>query len=219
MMKYLRTLISPALLGLAVLVAPAGASAQEYYLDLHVGYNIVDDGDFEYGVDVPVSYKHRPAFGGAFGHLSQSGFRIEGELSWRGNDVDKVAGANDAGRLTSLNLMVNALYELEIGDTGAYGLGSTTPLRPYIGIGGGGARYALEVIPSLAAAPVIDDRTYALAYQGIVGLGIEIAEHATLTLDYRYLVSENVKFTDATATPLEIDLVQSTFMLGLRTTF
>ena len=219
MMKHLRSLIFPALLGAAVLLAPLDAWAQEYYLDLHVGYNIVDDGDFEYGIDVPVSYEHRPAFGGAFGHLAQNGFRIEGELSWRGNDVDTAAGANDAGRLTSLNLMVNALYELEIGDTGAYGLGSTTPLRPYIGLGGGGARYTLEVIPSLAAAPVIDDRTYALAYQGIIGLGIEIAEHATLTLDYRYLVSENVKFNDATATPFEIDLVQSTFMLGLRTTF
>jgi opacity protein-like surface antigen len=214
MMKQLRTLTFPALLGFVVLVAPPAASAQEYYLDLHIGYNIVDDGDLEYGVDVPVSYEHRPAFGGTFGHLAQSGFRIEGELSWRGNDVDKVAGANDPGRLTSLNLMVNALYELQIGDTGAYGLGSTTPLRPYIGFGGGGARYTLEV-----AAPAIDDRTYALAYQGIIGLGIEITEHAMLTFDYRYLVSENVKFTDATATPFEIDFVQSTFMLGLRTTF
>jgi opacity protein-like surface antigen len=219
MMEHLRTLAFPALLGLAVLGAPPAASAQEYYLDLHVGYNIVDDGDLEYGVDIPVSYEHQPAFGGSFGHRGQTGFRIEGELSWRGNDVDKVAGANDAGRLTSLNLMINALYELEIGGTGDYGLGSTTPLRPYIGIGGGGARYSLEVVDDLAAPPLIDDQTYALAYQGIIGLGIEIAGNAMLTFDYRYLVSENVKFTDASATPFEIDFVQSTFMLGLRTAF
>jgi len=219
MMEHLRTLILPALLGLAVQVAPVAASAQQYYIDLHVGYNLVDDGDLEYDPDVPTSYEHRPAFGGAFGYLAQSGFRVESELSWRGNDVDKVSGANDAGRLTSLSLMVNALYELEIGGAGTYGLGSTTPLRPYIGVGGGGARYTLERVPSLAAAPVTDDQTYALAYQGIIGLGIEIAEHAMLTLDYRYLVSENIKFTDASATPFEIDAVQSTFMLGLRTTF
>jgi opacity protein-like surface antigen len=218
-MKRTRTLILPVLLGLAVQFAPTATWAQQYYLDLHIGYNIVDDGDFEYGVDVPVSYEHRPAFGGGFGYLAQNGIRVEGELTWRGNDVDKVAGLNDAGRLTSLSVMVNMLYELEIGAGGAYGLGSDTPLRPYIGIGGGGARYTLEVIPNLAAAPVIDDQTYALAYQGIVGLGIAIAEHSMLTFDYRYVVSENVEFTDATATPLEVDLVQSTFMLGLRTTF
>ena len=219
MMKHLSTIIFPALSGLAVLTAPVAASAQHYYLDLHVGYSMVEDGDLEYNPDIPTSYENRPAFGGAFGHLAQSGVRLESELSWRGNDIDKVMGANDAGRLTSISLMVNALYELEIGDTGAYGLGSATPLRPYIGIGGGGARYSLEVIPSLAAAPVIDDQAYALAYQGIVGLGIEITGHAMLTFDYRYLVSENVKFTDASATPFEVDFVQSTFMLGLRTEF
>ncbi len=218
-MKHIRRLILPALLGLAIQFAPTAPSAQQYYLDLHIGYNIVDDGDFDYGVDVPVSYEHRPAFGGAFGYLARNGFRVEGELTWRGNDVDKVAGLNDAGRLTSLGLMVNMLYELEIGAGGAYGLGSQTPLRPYIGVGGGGARYTLEAISDLALPPQIDDQTYALSYQGIIGLGIEIAEHSMLTFDYRYLVSENAKFTDATATPLEVDFIQSTFMLGLRTEF
>ncbi len=219
MMPHRRLILLCALLAGAVQLVPDAASAQQYYMDLHIGYNVVDDGDLEFGPDIPTSYEHRPAFGGAFGYLAQSGVRIEGELSWRGNDVDKVAGANDAGRLTGLALMINALYELDIGNTGMYGLGATTPLRPYIGIGGGGARYTLEVIPDLAAAPAVDDQTYALAYQGIVGFGIEIAENAMLTFDYRYLVSENIKFTDASATPFEIDAVQSTFMLGLRTVF
>lgn len=218
-MKHARLLIVSVLLGFVVQLAAANGLAQEYYIDLHVGYNLVDDGDFEFSPDIPTSYEHRPAFGGAFGYLSQDGFRIESELSWRANDIDRVAGANDAGRMTSVNLMINALYELRIGGGGAYGLGPTTPLRPYFGIGGGGGRYTLEVIPSLAAAPVVDDQSYALAYQGIVGLGIEIAQHAMLTFDYRYLVTENIKYADAVATPFEVDSVQSTFMLGLRTAF
>lgn len=218
-MKHARKITFSALLGLTVQLAPVTAPAQEYYIDLHIGYSLVDDGDFEYSPNIPASYEHRPAFGGAFGYLGQSGFRIETELSWRGNDVDTVAGANVAGRLTSLNMMINVLYELQVGGGGAYALGPTTPLRPYIGIGGGGARYTLEVVPDLTLAPVIDDQAYALAYQGIVGLGIEIADHAMLTFDYRYLVAENIKFTDAAATPFEIDSVQSTFMLGLRTPF
>ncbi|UCH75266.1 MAG: outer membrane beta-barrel protein [Rhodospirillales bacterium] len=208
-----------ALLGLAVQLLPVEALAQEFYVDLHIGYNIVDDGDPEFSPDIPTSYEHRPGFGGTFGYLSENNVRIESELTWRGNDVDKVAGTNDAGRMTNLNLMLNLLYELEIGGGGRYGLGRRTPLRPYIGIGGGGGRYTLEIVPNLAAAPLVDDKSYALSYQGIVGLGIEIAESAMLTLDYRYLVSENVKFTDASATPFEVDFVQSTFMLGLRTSF
>jgi len=219
-MKHVRTIIVSTLLGFAAQLVPAAGLAQDgYYVDLHVGYNIVDGGDFEFAPDVPVSYEQRAAFGGAFGHLAPNGFRIEGELSWRGNDVDKVAGSNDAGRMTSLNLMVNALYELQIGGRGAYALGPTTPLRPYVGIGGGGGRYTLEAVSNLAAAPDVDDQAYALAYQGIVGLGIAFAQNAMLTFDYRYIVTENIEFTDATATPFEVDSVQSTFMLGLRTTF
>ncbi len=218
-MRHPRTIILPIAAALAVYSAPITAFAQEYYLDLHIGYNVVDNGDLEYGPDIPTSYEHRPAFGGSFGYMAQNGLRLEGELTWRGNDIDKIAGANDGGRLTSLSLMINALYELEIGNEGLYGLGPTTPLRPYIGIGGGGARYTIEAIPDLAAAPAIDDQTYALAYQGIVGFGVNISENATLTFDYRYLVSENIKFADASATSFEIDTVQSTFTLGLRTVF
>lgn len=218
-MKHARWIIFSILTGLAVQLAPGTALAQQYYLSLHVGYNMVDEGDLEFGPDVAASYEDRPAFGGAFGYIGQGGLRIEGELSWRGNDLDTVAGSNDAGRLTSLNLMINALYEIQIGGGGAYGLAPTSPLRPYFGIGAGGGQYTLEAIPSLAAAPVIDDQAYALAYQGIIGLGFEIAERAMLTFDYRYLVAENIKLADATATPFEIDAAQSTFMLGLRAMF
>lgn len=219
-MKFPGAIIFPVLLGLAAVGGSPAAWAQEYYFDLHVGYNLVEDGNIDYPPTFSTSYEQRPAFGGSFGYLDGSGIRLEGELTWRGNDVDRVAGANDAGRLTGLSLMVNALYELRIGaGGGGYGLGSGSPLRPYIGIGGGGTRYKLEVIPSLGAPPQIDDQAYALAYQGIIGVGIEITETSLITLDFRYFVADNIEMEDAGAVPFEIDLVQSSVMFGLRTVF
>lgn len=221
-MKWLKMAVIPALLAAALLSGTSAARAQQYYMDLHVGYNIVDNGDLEYdAATLSTGYEQRPAFGGSFGYLDQSGFRIEGELTYRDNDINYIDGANAKGQMTSMALMINMLYELRIGSGSgyAYGSGSESPLRPYIGIGGGGARYTMDAAVDLAAADVIDDTTYGLVYQGILGLGVEVTETALVTLDFRYLVSDNVKFNDVGGLAFEVDAVQATAMLGLRTTF
>lgn len=221
-MKRLKLAWIPALLVTALLSGIPAAQAQEYYMDLHVGYNIVDNGDLEYAAgSLPTGYEQRPAFGGSFGYLDQGGLRFEGELTYRDNDINYIAASNAKGGMASLALMINLLYELRIG-TGSsygYGTGSESPLRPYIGIGGGGARYTLDAAVDLAAGNIIDDITYGLVYQGIVGLGVEVTESALVTLDFRYLVSDNVKFSDVGGTAFEVDAIQATAMLGLRTTF
>lgn len=204
------------------LIGANAAYAQNYYMDLHVGYNVVDSGDLDYASGtLSTGYEQRPAFGGSFGYLDPSGMRIEGELTYRNNDLDYIGGANASGELVGLGLMVNVLYELQLGGGSGYGYGRNTanPLRPYIGVGGGGARYTMNASVDLAAGDIVDDFTYALAYQGIVGVGVEISETALLSLDFRYLVSDNMKFDDAGGTPFEIDLVDATAMLGLRTSF
>lgn len=215
----MKAIFFPVLLIVAVLAGPMVAQAQETYMALHVGYNLVVDGDLEAPGVVSTSYEDRSSFAGSYGYMSDSGFRVEGELGWRANDVGAVAGTAVAGRLTTLSLMVNVLYEGEIGGGSRYGLRSGTSVRPYIGLGAGGGQFSLDVIPVLGAAATIDDQVYALAWQGIVGLGFGIGGGSVLTLDYRYFAAENIGMTDAAATPVEIDSVQSTFMVGLRTAF
>lgn len=69
-MKRLKTGILPVLLAAALLSGMSAARAQEYYMDLHVGYNIVDNGDLEYAAGtLSAGYEQRPAFGGSFGYL------------------------------------------------------------------------------------------------------------------------------------------------------
>lgn len=112
--------------------------------------------------------------------------------------------------------MVNALFELQLGG-GIYGGGS--PLRPYLGVGGGGARVALADVTFDLATTTFNDFDCVPAYQFIGGVGLEVTENAFLTLDYRYFVAEDVEMSDTVGTPFEMDTVQSTFMIGLRTSF
>jgi opacity protein-like surface antigen len=221
-MKKMKIAMFPALLAMALLSGMSAARAQSYYVDLHVGYNIVDNGDLEYdAATLPAGYEQRPAFGGSFGYMDPSGFRIEGEMTYRDNDINYINGANVKGQLASMALMVNMLYELRIGGGSGYGygMGSESPLRPYIGIGGGGARFTMDAANDLAAPGIIDDTTYGLVYQGIMGLGVEVTETALVTLDFRYIVSDNVAFSDVAGLGFKVDAIQATAMFGLRTTF
>lgn len=216
-MARMKEILILALLGAAVLGAPGSAGAQEYYAALQLGYNVVVDGDQDAPPTASTSYDSRPAFAASFGYMDRDGLRIEGELGWRDNDLDQVSGADVAGRLTTLNLMVNILIERSFGGRGRYG--GASPVRPYIGVGAGGGYFSMDYVTALGAAAVVDDQAFAWAWQGIAGLGFEISDSSILTLDYRYFTAENIGMTSAAAVPFEIDTVHWTFMIGVRTVF
>ncbi len=188
---------------------PRVAVAQGGYLEMHTGYNYVDMDSAEFDAATMV--------GGTLGYMHDSGFRIEGEFSYRGNDIAKLDGANAAGHFTTASLMLNILYEYQPGGGGIYGGGS--PFSPYNGVGGGGARMALEDITLDLVINWIDDVDYVLAYQFIGGVAFEISDRAALTFDYRYIRTENIGMADEFGTSAEFDSNQSTFMIGLRSNF
>lgn len=188
---------------------PRVAVAQGGYLEMHAGYNYVDMDDAEFDAAAMV--------GGTLGYMHDSGFRIEGEFSYRGNDIAKLGGADAGGHFTTASLMLNILYEYKPGGGGIYGGGSL--FSPYIGVGGGGARMALEDITFDLVLISVDDVDYVLAYQFIGGVAVETFENVVLTLDYRYIRTENIGMTDEFGTSFEFDSNQSTFMIGLRSSF
>jgi OOP family OmpA-OmpF porin len=121
-----------------------------------------------------------------------NGVRLEIEGSYRTNEVDSANGAaglagpgGHSGRQDSYGLMGNALVDLvRIG-----------PFLPYVGIGAG---YLVTSFNDLNGRPGngtlrlrADDTGGAFAFQGIVGLGLQISQvpGLTLTAEYRYLES------------------------------
>ena len=160
-----------------------------------------------------------------------NGIRLEIEGSYRSNEVDSASGAaglagpgGHGGRQDSYGLMGNALVDLvRIG-----------PFLPYIGVGAG---YLLTSFNDLNGQPGngslrlrADDTGGAFAFQGIVGLGLQIGQvpGLTLTAEYRYLESLGpsipVSYVNAAgATVLsgkaDTESRNQSFLVGLRYAF
>ena len=188
---------------------PRVAVGQNGYLEMRTGYNYVEIDDTD----------HDPAImaGGSLGYIFDNGFRVESEIAYRNNNIAKLGGASVKGDNTTMSLMLNILYEYKPGGGGIYGGGSL--FSPYIGVGGGGARIAFEDVTFDLVTTSINDSAYVLAYQFIGGTAVELSENVVLTLDYRYLRAESVELTDTVGATYDFDSDQSTFMLGLRSSF
>jgi OOP family OmpA-OmpF porin len=130
--------------------------------------------------------------------------RLEGELSYRQNENDKVdIGPLDIdldGNRQAIGLMANAVFEPAIGQF---------PLRPYIGAGVGGANIALE-----ARDLDIDDDDWVFAFQGLAGLALDLGRSATLVGGYRYFAAD-----DASVGGARVDYKAHNVEVGVRVRF
>jgi len=196
-MNFRRLLLASA----AILALPAAASAQVgsatpgFYLGLGGGWNKVRDADWNstngaVGSSGEMEFSNGWAVIGALGYQMGNGFRVELEPGYRRNSADSTTtnvGDRDAdGRLSALSLMTNAIYELPL----------TFGLRPYLGVGIGGARLSADFsIPNVAGADLsVDDEDWVFAYQGIAGLGFALSDTVTLGIDYRYFKTQDPEF-------------------------
>ena len=183
---------------------PRVATAQSAYLGMHTGYNYVD----MEGVDLDAA----TLVGASLGYMFGSGIRIESEFTYRRNDVNEAGGTNADGHFTTASLMLNLLYEYRPGS-------GDTLFNPYIGIGGGGARISIDDVTFDLVNILIDDSDYVLAFQYIGGAAIDVTDNIVLTMDYRFIRTENIGMSYAGGGAFEFDSNQSTFMIGLRASF
>ncbi len=207
-----------AIAALAILLAGAtGAAAQSYYAGAYGGANIGHDADTSFstvpGVTFEVSTDVGYALGAFVGYELGNGFRVEGELAYRRNGLDKLSAGGASvqmlGDVSSLALMANGIY--------AFGSGGSS-WEPYVGAGLGVARFSfIDAAP--VGSPTESDDDTVFAYQVIAGIGYELSPTWTLFADYRLFGTANPEFRQASGTVVETEYLNSTLLIGFSRTF
>ncbi len=195
-----------------------------FYGSIHGGYVDADDHEFDFNpatavdTELDAGYGIGGAIGYDFGPVADEhvGFRIEGEITYRENDVDThnvqaLGGAQPAstGDVSALSYMANGYVDLHTG----------TRLTPYLGAGIGMATvdfngYGIQAVPD-----VLDDDETVFAYQAIVGLSVGLTERVSLTGDYRYFATDDIEINTAANNATETEYDSHNLMVGLRVKF
>ena len=165
--KFVRAAMIAALLSSAASVA----HAEGWYSRADVGYSV--DGALEVeGEDLDFENNWSGHIGA--GYVYGSGFRLEGELGYRTNDLEDLDG-----EATSTSLMANLFYDFR----------RDQRVRPYVGVGVGAAKVEAEG----GVGPIsFDDDDTVIAYQGIVGVAFDVTDRLDIDVGYRYFVASDV---------------------------
>ncbi|PKU23723.1 outer membrane protein, partial [Telmatospirillum siberiense] len=175
---------------IAGIASAAEAETNGWYAGAETGISLVPTTKFKDGSKI---WKESQDPGYAI--LGQLGYgfgpvRVEGELGWRSNGVDKVKqpfATNGSGSLDAASVMANVYYDVATG----------TAFTPFIGAGLGGVDVSADKIRANGTT-FSDKDHFAPAYQGIAGVSYALNDHLDLKADYRYLrTAENSLKEDA----------------------
>ncbi len=143
-------------------------------------------------------------FGGFVGYDFGNNFRMEGELSYRENEI-RTGGGKDPQAATS-TMMFNGFYDVP----------SKTRLKLYFGGGLGVATAQLETI-SLGQA--IDTNETLFAYQLEAGIGWNYNPKVTFSLGYRFFDAANPEFVLPAGQRVRMQLETHELILKMRYLF
>ncbi len=171
-MGFKKILIGAAsVMALTTGLATAGYERDGWYLGLEGGWGRVSETDIS---NEALEFADGMAILGTAGYaFKNSNWRIEGEVGYRNNDVDKLDKASFSdGELEEWSGMVNAIYDFNL-NSERWGLGLGA------GIGIDNARYTSPIDGNDS-----NDKTF--AFQGIAGLTYRVNQHWDIMLNYRY---------------------------------
>lgn len=208
------------LVGAALLVGLPGIAAAQnqtsgFYVGLGAGVNFAVDQGFSNvprtsatsgDVDFDMGWVGVGSIGYGFGN----GLRLEAELGYRSNGADSAFGRGGSGDATVWSGMVNVLYDFATGSA----------FMPYIGIGVGVANVNYDGIRGGTGNTVRvsgDDTVF--AYQGIVGIGYQVAPQWRLGLDYRYFGTTEGTYGSNFGRSSDAEYAAHSVMFGIRYDF
>lgn len=200
-LKNISTLLLIAILLLCMTITSAGA---EPYLSGNVGLNSALDSDYDDGFDTgELKYKDGFAATGALGQTIGDAGRVEIELGYRANDIDKLAADGPGttaidGDVTTLSLMGNLFC----------GVANDTRFTPFIGAGIGFAN--IEANTDVTGKH--DDTVF--AYQLAAGGSLAVSENLNFDLQYRYFGTD-----DSDLQGLDGEIDSHSLLFGMRLFF
>lgn len=153
---------------------------------------------------------------GAIGH-SWGAFRLEGELSYRENDLDDLdgitvngflvtaLGAVDlGGDVSSFGFMANGFYDFDTGSKWA----------PFLMAGIGGSKINLDVTSVAGTSTTYDESDTVFAYQAGAGLGYNFSPKTSVNAQYRFFGTSDPTFDDGTDN-VDGEYLSHNFWVGL----
>lgn len=195
-----RILIAVVAVATASFLAPVEAAAQNWYAGGYGGFNHTHDGGS--GGNGTISYDLGMGIGGFVGYRMNRNLRLEGELTYRSNDLSSVGGTLVSGAdLSSFSLIGNAYYDIPIGKA----------FTPYVGAGVGVTDATLTTATSEFSDTVI-------AIQLGAGVTYDLTPDLAMSLDYRLLGSENLRL-GAGGGFSSVEYLNSSLFVGLRKSF
>jgi outer membrane protein OmpA-like peptidoglycan-associated protein len=146
------------------------------------------------------------------GYAFQNGFRLEGEIGHRFNQIEATPTIDAGGDVHVWSAMANLFYDFNRGGQ----------LEPYIGIGIGAARVnqgANDHVPPPTFT--VDGEDTVLAYQGLVGFAVGLGEQWDLDVGYRYFVANSAEYDSRQVGTFtgESDYEHQALTVGLRYQF
>lgn len=195
-------------------VAASPAAQAQIYAGVHGGANFLQDSDIEddSGAEATVSFDPGFAAGGVlgyrFGVLDSLSLDVEGEFTYRLNDIDEISAAGFSasgdGKAQSFAWTANAWLAWQI-DGSAF--------SPYVGGGFGGVHIDVKDA-EVAGIRLGNESDFVIGGQVGGGVGYRLDEHFAVSLDYRFLITEKANFNS-----LEAEYQNHSVMLGVQYLF
>jgi opacity protein-like surface antigen len=163
--------------------------------DVKTDYEFIGyDGSYHADIETDTGF----IVGGAVGTHFTEDLRLELEVAYSENDVDKIGYSNDDvhgnydahGQFGILTIMANLWYDLPLSEE----------LKPYIGGGAGVAIVDADVSydDSPGYDPIFDDSPVVFAFQVGAGLRWQVLENVTLDVGYRLRGMDGPRFDSET---------------------
>jgi len=187
-------------------------SADGIYVSGDLGFAMASDSDLTDsavpGITVNTEFDSGLALGAALGY-DFNRFRVEGEISYQKNDVDKIGAQGvslDAtGDATALSFLINGYYDLK----------NRSAFTPYISAGLGFAQIEFNNIDiSGLGFSGSNDEDTVFAYQIGMGIGYAVTEKVTIDVKYRYFGTEDSEYDTTQA-----EFASNNFLFGVRINF